>query len=86
MCFRDYEPHNLLLQQAYEEVTYYQLEVNRIRKALERIAQQEIIVKVLDKPSPLCFPLLVDSLNRDRISNESMADRVRRMLEAQMGD
>jgi len=30
--FRDYEPHNLLLQQAYEEVTYYQLEVNRICK------------------------------------------------------
>ena len=39
-----------------------------------------------EQPSPLCFPLLVDSLNRDRISNESMADRVRRMLEAQMGD
>jgi len=78
--FSDYEPHNLLLQQAYEEVTYYQLEVNRIHKALTRIARQEIVVKVLDKPSPLCFPLLVDSLNRDRISNESVADRVKRML------
>ncbi|PCJ67956.1 MAG: DNA ligase-associated DEXH box helicase [Bacteroidetes bacterium] len=80
--FRDYEPHNLLLQQAYEEVTYYQLEVNRIHKALTRIASQEIIVKVLHKPSPLCFPLLVDSLSRDRISNESVSDRVKRMLEA----
>ena len=80
--FSDYEPHNLLLQQAYEEVTYYQLEVNRIQKALTRMNSQEIIIKHLAKPSPLCFPLLVDSLNRDRISNESMADRVKRMLEA----
>jgi ATP-dependent Lhr-like helicase len=79
--FSDYEPHNLLLQQAYEEVTYYQLEVNRIRSALQRIGEQEIVVKVLSKPSPLCFPLLVDSMNRDRISNESVAERVRRMLE-----
>ena len=84
--FRDYEQHNLLLQQAYEEVTYYQLEVNRICKALERIAHQEIIVKILDKPSPLCFPLLVDSLNRDRISNESISDRVKRMLQEQLED
>jgi ATP-dependent Lhr-like helicase len=80
--FSDYEPHNLLLQQAYEEVTYYQLEVNRIRTAFTRIATQEIVIKYLTKPSPLCFPLLVDSLNRDRISNESLAERVRRMLEA----
>ncbi len=84
--FSDYEPHNLLLQQAYEEVTYYQLEVNRIHKALTRIAQQEIVVKVLKKPSPLCFPLLVDSLNRDRISNESISDRVKRILQEQLGD
>ncbi|MEY2923904.1 MAG: hypothetical protein RLZZ337_444 [Bacteroidota bacterium] len=79
--FSDYEPHNLLLQQAYEEVTYYQLEANRIQKALVRMGNQEIIIKKLQKPSPLCFPLLVDSLNRDRISNESTADRVKRMLE-----
>ncbi|MEN8732553.1 MAG: hypothetical protein ABF321_08275, partial [Bacteroidia bacterium] len=65
---------------------YYQLEVNRIHKALTRIAQQEIVVKVLKKPSPLCFPLLVDSLNRDRISNESISDRVKRMLQEQLGD
>lgn len=84
--FSDYEPHNLLLQQAYEEVTYYQLEVNRIQKALDRIATQEIVIKQLTKPSPLCFPLLVDSMNRDRISNESISDRVKRMLAEQMGD
>jgi ATP-dependent Lhr-like helicase len=79
--FSEYEPHNLLLQQAYEEVLYYQLEANRIRKAFQRIQQQEIVVKVLKKPSPLSFPLLVDSLNRDRLSNESVTDRIKRMIE-----
>lgn len=78
--FSDYEPHNLLLKQAYEEVTYYQLEINRLQKALERINKQEITVKILSKPSPLCFPLLVDGLNRDRISNESIAEQIKRML------
>lgn len=39
-----------------------------------------------EQPSPLCFPLLVDSLNRDRISNESISERVKRMLAEQMGD
>ncbi len=79
--FSDSEPHNLLLQQAFEEVLYYQLEANRIRKALKRMDNQEIMVKKIKKPSPLCFPLLVDSMNRDRISNESIADRVKRMLD-----
>jgi ATP-dependent Lhr-like helicase len=78
--FTEYEPNNLLLQQAYEEVLYYQLETNRIRTALERINRQEIVIKVLQQPTPLCFPLLVDSLNRDRVSNESVADRIKRML------
>ncbi len=80
--FSDYEPHNLLLKQAYEEVTYYQLEVNRIQTALQRMSGQELIINKLTKLSPMCFPLLVDGLNRDKISNESLADRVKRMLEA----
>jgi ATP-dependent Lhr-like helicase len=78
--FNEYEPNNLLLQQANEEVLYYQLEANRIRTALQRINEQEVLVKWIKKPSPLSFPLLVDSLSRDRISNESIADRVKRML------
>ncbi len=80
--FNEYDPNNLLLQQANEEVLYYQLEVNRIRQALERIDSQEIILKYIKRPSPLSFPLLVDSLSRDRISNESISDRVKRMLES----
>src|SRR5690606_14114196 len=40
--FHDYEAHNLLLQQAFEEVMDFQLEEARLRRALERIARQKI--------------------------------------------
>ncbi|MEC8683320.1 MAG: ligase-associated DNA damage response DEXH box helicase, partial [Bacteroidota bacterium] len=43
--FRDYEPENLLFQQAYRETFEHQLEEGRLRIALERIEQQEIVVK-----------------------------------------
>ncbi|MBR9860822.1 ligase-associated DNA damage response DEXH box helicase [bacterium] len=77
--FRDYDPHNLLLQQAYEEVLYNQLEASRIRTALERISNQSIELIQLHKPSPFSFPIMVDRL-RDRMSNERIVERVKRML------
>lgn len=77
--FRDYEPDNLLLKQAYEEVIYKELEVNRMRGALERMDKQELKLMHLRNPSPLCFPIMVDRL-RDRMSNERIEDRVKKML------
>ena len=79
--FRDYEPDNLLLQQAYEEVLYTELDADRMRKALKRIDGQELIIKTLSQPSPFAFPIMVDRLSRNRLTNESMAERVKRMLE-----
>ena len=43
--FREYDPNNLLLKQAYEEVHEFQLEEARMRSALERIAIQEIVLQ-----------------------------------------
>lgn len=77
--FKDYEPDNLLLKQAYEEVIYKELEVNRMRIALERMDRQELKLVQLKNPSPLCFPIMVDRL-RDRMSNERIEDRVAKML------
>ena len=74
----DYEPENLLLQQAYEEALEFQLEEGRMRQALERIAKQDIVICDIDKPSPLCFPIMVDRL-RERMTNESLEDRVKKM-------
>ncbi len=76
--FNDYEPDNLLLQQAYEEALEFQLEEGRMRQALERIAGQTILIQEMDKPSPFCFPIMVDRL-RERMTNESLEDRVKKM-------
>ena len=76
--FREYEPDNLLLLQSYEESRIFQLEEGRLRKALERIAGQQIIIKYPKKTSPFAFPILVDRL-RERMSTESLSDRIRKM-------
>ncbi len=76
--FREYEPDNLLLLQSYEESRIFQLEEGRLRKALERIAGQQIIFKYPKKTSPFAFPILVDRL-RERMSTESLSDRIRKM-------
>jgi len=77
--FTEYDPKNLLLQQAYEELLQQQYEENRMRATLKRISQSEIIIKKLEKPSPLAFPLMVDRLRGGSLSSESLADRVKRL-------
>lgn len=76
--FSDYEPDNLLLQQAYEEVQTFQLEEQRLRRALNRINGQDIRLMRPSKFTPFSFPIIVDRL-RERLSSEKLADRIRRM-------
>jgi ATP-dependent Lhr-like helicase len=76
--FHDYEAHNLLLRQAYEEVLDFQLEEARLRRALERITKQKIIITHPDKPSPFAFPIIVDRL-REKLTSEKLEDRIKRM-------
>ena len=76
--FHDYEAHNLLLRQAYEEVNDFQLEEARLRRALQRIEQQRIVIMYPDKPTPFAFPIIVDRL-REKLSTEKIEDRIRKM-------
>ncbi|MCU0418796.1 MAG: ligase-associated DNA damage response DEXH box helicase [Cyclobacteriaceae bacterium] len=77
--FHEYESHNLLLLQAMEEVMDFQLEEARLRQALDRIAQQKIIVREPDRPTPFAFPIMVDRM-REKLSTERIEDRVRKMM------
>ncbi len=81
--FKEYEPDNLLYQQTYEEVLTFQLEESRMRRALERIQTQKLVFQQPKGYTPFSFPIIVDRLNRERLSSESMADRVKRMIAAQ---
>jgi ATP-dependent Lhr-like helicase len=76
--FNDYEAHNLLLRQAFEEVMDFQLEEARLRRALTRITDQKIILARPDKPTPFAFPIMVDRM-REKLTSEKIEDRIRKM-------
>ncbi len=77
--FRDYEPGNLLFQQAFTETFEHQLEEGRLRLSLERIAAQEIVWKACEKATPFSFPLITDRMSREKLSSEKLADRIKKM-------
>jgi ATP-dependent Lhr-like helicase len=76
--FREYEPNNLLVRQAYNEALSFQLEEFRLREALQRIQHQEIVIKTVDRPTPFAFPIMVDRL-REKLTMESLEERVAKM-------
>ncbi len=77
--FRDYEENNLLYLQAFRETFENQLEEVRLRKALNRINGQRLVLKKTEKPSPFSFPILVDRL-REKLSSEKLEDRIKKMV------
>jgi ATP-dependent Lhr-like helicase len=81
--FEEYEPDNLLLKQAHREVIQQQLEQERLLKALDNINRQEIVYKKISKPTPLSFPIMVDRLNRQTFSTETLEERVAK-IQAQL--
>lgn len=76
--FAEYEPNNLLLRQAYNEVMAQQMEEVRLRNMLERIQQSKIVITFPQRLTPFCFPIKVDSM-RENLTSEKLEDRVKRM-------
>ncbi len=76
--FSEYDPDNLLLRQAYQEVMEQQMEEARLRDMLERIRQSNIVITFPQQLTPFCFPVKVDSMRED-LSSEKLEDRVRKM-------
>ena len=78
--FRKYDPTNQLLVQARAELLAEELDINRLQHSLARMAAQQLVIKPLKRPTPFSFPLMVERL-REKLSNESMADRIARMVQ-----
>ena len=78
--FRKYDPGNQLLQQAQAELLAEELDIARLEHSLTRMAAQKLVIKPLKQPTPFSFPLMVERL-REKLSNESMADRIARMVQ-----
>jgi ATP-dependent Lhr-like helicase len=85
--FRQYDPANMLLHQAQQEVLEQQLEQTRLAGALRRLQGSKIVITHPESPTPFAFPIFVDFL-RQTMSTETMGDRIERMsarLELQAG-
>ncbi|MDM0067437.1 ligase-associated DNA damage response DEXH box helicase [Variovorax sp. J31P207] len=78
--FRKYDPANRLLQQAEAELLAQELEIGRLRASLARMRAQRLVLRTLAKPTPFAFPLMVERF-REKLSNESVADRIARMVQ-----
>lgn len=77
--FRQYDPANLLLTQAEEEVLRQELEVDRLQQTLTRLQERRLDIHRVRRTTPLAFPLMVERF-RESMSSEKLADRIRRMI------
>jgi ATP-dependent helicase Lhr and Lhr-like helicase len=78
---RQYDPKNLLLEQAHREVFELQLEQTRLAQALTSLEQREIKLVHVDSLTPLSFPIWAERLRSQILSSETFQDRIRRMIE-----
>jgi len=76
--FEEYDPENLLLQQAHSEVLDMQMEKDKVLEAIRKINRQQIILKTPGQFTPFSFPIMVDRL-RAQLSSESLEDRIVKM-------
>ena len=76
--FNEYEPNNVLMRQAFQEVFSQQMEELRLRDMLNRIQHSNIVLTFPQRLTPFCFPIKVDSL-RENLTSEKLVDRVKRM-------
>ena len=77
--FQKYDPGNRLLAQAESELLSQELDVVQLAAALDRMRGQSLATITLARPSPLAFPLMVERF-REKLTNESLSDRIARMV------
>jgi ATP-dependent Lhr-like helicase len=77
--FRKYDAGNRLLGQAEREVLEQELEISRLRSAMARMRGQRLVYRLLARPSPFAFPLMVERF-REQVTTEKLSARIERML------
>lgn len=78
--FSKYDPDHILLKQAAREVLSRQLEVQRMRRCLDRLQHSRLTITEPPGPTPFAFPILVDRL-RETVSSETIETRVQRLVD-----
>lgn len=76
--FTEFDPGNLLLEQARREVLERHFEQSRLARTMRRLAGCSLRVVTTDRPTPLSFPLMVERIGAN-ITTENLAARIDRM-------
>jgi ATP-dependent helicase Lhr and Lhr-like helicase len=76
--FNEYDPGNVLVRQAFQEVFDQQMEEVRLREMLQRIQHSKIVITYPQRLTPFCFPVKVDSM-RENLTSEKLEDRIKKM-------
>jgi ATP-dependent Lhr-like helicase len=69
----------MLLTQAQTEVLGQELDIRRLRAALQRMRRQRVAFVELAVPSPFALPLMVERF-REQLTTEKLKDRLDRLL------
>ncbi len=77
--FRKHDAGNRLLAQAEREVLEEELELGRLRQSLGRMRRQKVHYRLLSRPTPFAFPLMVERF-REQVTTEQPSARIERML------
>jgi ATP-dependent helicase Lhr and Lhr-like helicase len=77
--FRRHDAGNRLLAQAGREVLEQELDLGRLRSSLGRMRRQEVRYRLLSRPTPFAFPLMVERF-REQVTTEQLSARIERML------
>jgi ATP-dependent helicase Lhr and Lhr-like helicase len=77
--FKQYDPQNLLLTQAGEEVLRDELDIRRLAETLRHLSTLALDLHLIKRPTPLAFPLLVERM-RESMSSEKLSERIARMV------
>ncbi|MCW5765108.1 MAG: ligase-associated DNA damage response DEXH box helicase [Phycisphaeraceae bacterium] len=78
--FSQFDPDNLLLEQAQRELLEGQLEFRRLSETLVRIAAERIEIVATARLTPLAFPLWAEHIRSVHASGEPWNDRIRKMV------
>ena len=79
--FAQYDPDNLLLAQARAELLANELDMERLARTLRGMQAKTLTVHAIERPTPFALPLMVERF-RERLSTETLADRLARMVQA----
>lgn len=76
--FAQFDPANLLLEQARREVLERHFERSRLGRTLARLRRSRLVVVRTERPTPLSFPLMVEVVGT-QVSPASREARIERM-------